>query len=477
MTETLKCDVLIVGGGPGGYPAAIRAGQHGLDTIIVEADRMGGTCLIRGCIPSKAIIHAADRFASMAELSGKGSQMGLSLTTAPDLDMKGMQAWKNGIVDQLSGGVSGLLKRAGVKIISGWATFSNAKTCTVETKSGTIRIEARSVVLAAGSKETELSVLPFDGKSILSSRDVLNLEDLPDSVTIVGAGYIGLELGIALSKLGTKVRFVEASGKILPGYDEDLTRPVSAWLKAHDIDVHLNAKANRAEFSDGTTRLHFEVGTGETQSIDSSKIIVAVGRRPALEDWGLDAMGIDMDPTGRFIKIDNQCRTSMSGVFAVGDITGEPMLAHRATAQGECVADILAGKKRVFDPRAIAAVCFTDPEIVSAGMSPHDAKASGEDVIVSQFPFAASGRALSMNAGGSKGFVRIVARKSDHVVLGLQAVGAHVSELSGEFALALEMGAVLEDIAATIHVHPTLTEATAEAAMVALGHPIHVAAG
>ncbi len=474
MSKSRKCQVLVVGGGPGGYPAAIRAGQLGLDTVLVEADRLGGTCLIRGCIPSKALIHAASKVDMMRHHAVDGAVMGIALAAPPQVDMAKLRGWKDGIVDKLSGGVEGLLKAAGVEPVAGWATFSEAKRCSVDTPDGPLEIEAEHVILANGSRESELPFLPFDGQTVISSRGALDLTEVPDHLAIVGAGYIGMELGIAFARLGSQVTFVEMGPEILPSYDRELTRPVSHWLKAHGVAVHLSARATGKGTSKGETVLKFQDADGKARTVRADRILVAVGRQPVTGGWGLETMGIDM--AGPFVKIDALCRTAMSGVYAIGDLTGEPMLAHRATAQGEMVAEVIAGHKRRFDPRAIAAVCFTEPEIVGAGMSPQEAEAAGEEVIVGRFPFAASGRALAVEAGDSRGFVRITARKSDHVVLGLHAVGAHVAELSGEFALAIEMGAVLEDIAGSIHVHPTLTEATAEAALAALGHPIHIAA-
>ncbi|MEO0785396.1 MAG: dihydrolipoyl dehydrogenase [Pseudomonadota bacterium] len=474
MTTTKKtCHTLVVGGGPGGYPAAIRAGQLGLDTILVEAGRLGGTCLIRGCIPSKTIIHAASKVEDMRHHANGGSgAMGITLKAAPELDMAGLRAWKDGIVDKLSGGVGGLLKAAKVQHIQGWATFKTAKTCTVATEDGEIEITAENVILATGSSETELPFLPFD-EDVISSTGALDLTDVPETLAVIGAGYIGLELGIAFAKLGSKVTFVEMGDAILPSYDTELTRPVAAWLKDHGVDVHLGAKATGKGTSKGKQVLKFEDADGKTRTTRADKILVAVGRRPRTEGWGLETMGLDMD--GSFIKVNARCETAMRGVYAIGDVTGEPMLAHRATAMGEAAAEIIAGHKRVYDPRSVAAVCFTEPEIVGVGLTPDEAKAAGEEVITGKFPMAASGRALSMEAAG-KGFVRITARKSDHVILGIHAVGAHVAELSGEFALAIEMGAVLEDLAGTIHVHPTLSETVMESALAALGHPIHIAA-
>ncbi len=473
MTRSLTCHTLVIGGGPGGYPAAIRAGQLGLDTILVEGERLGGTCLIRGCIPSKAIIHAAAKVDEMRQHANGASEMGISLTAPPDIDMKQLRAWKEGIVDKLSSGVGQLLKAAKVRHVEGWANFSNAKTCTVATKDGPVGITAENVVLANGSVETELPFLPFDDPDVISSTGALELETLPENLAVVGAGYIGLELGIAFARLGSKVTFVEMGEQILPSYDKELTRPVAQWLKANHVEVHLRAKATGKGTSKGKTVLKFDDADGKARTVRADKILVAVGRHARTKGWGLENMAVDMD--GPFVKVNERLETAMRGVYAIGDLTGEPMLAHKATAQGEAAAEVIAGRKRVFDPCAIAAVCFTEPEIVSVGLTPDEAKHAGEEVIVGKFPMAASGRALSMQAD-MKGFVRITARKSDHVILGLHAVGTHVAELSGEFALAMEMGAVLEDIAHTIHVHPTLTEATHEASLTALGHPVHIAA-
>ncbi len=409
MTQSRTCQVLVVGGGPGGYPAAIRAGQLGLDTIIVEADRLGGTCLIRGCIPSKAIIHAAGKVEAMTKHANGAGDMGISLNTAPSVDMGKLVEWKEGIVDKLSGGVGGLLKAAKVEAIHGWATFKDAKTCVVETKDGPVEITAQNVILANGSVETELPFMPFDGDVVISSRDALNLQQVPKHFVVVGAGYIGVELGTAFAKLGSKVTFVEMSDAIIPGFDGELTKPVAAWLKKHGVDVHLNAKAKGVGREGNATHLDYDDADGNTQSIQADKILVAVGRKPCVDGWGLDNMGLDRD--GPFIKVDDQCRTGMRGVYAIGDLVGEPLLAHKATAQGEMVAEIIAGEKRSFDKRAIAAVCFTEPEIVGVGLSPKEAEAKGEDVIVGRFPMAASGRALSMEAGEDRGFVRVTARK------------------------------------------------------------------
>ena len=470
MTQTtLTPKVLVVGGGPGGYVAAIRAGQLGLDTVLVEGDRAGGTCLIRGCIPSKALIHAASHFAAMAEAS-HAPRFGISLTTPPQLDMVQTAAWKEGVVDRLNKGVEGLLKRAKVKLVHGWATFSDAKTCTVQTAEGPVEIKAETVILATGSIPVELPFMPFGG-DVMSSTEALLLDKLPERLVVVGAGYIGLELGSAFRKFGSDVTIVEAAGSILPQYDAQLVKPVQDWLAKAGVKLHLGAKAVGVDTAGGHG-LRIETADGESLVLPADKILVTVGRRPNTKGWGLEAMGLDM--AGPFVKVDDQCRTAMRGVYAIGDLVGEPMLAHKASAQGEMVAEIIAGKPRKFDHAAIAAVCFTEPEIVSIGLAPGDTAPGGEETITGVFPLQASGRALSMDAGGDGGFVRVTARKSDHRILGVQAVGAHVSELSAEFALALSMGASIEDIAGTIHVHPTLSEGFHEASLRVLGHAIHV---
>lgn len=466
MSEIINTKVLIIGGGMGGYVAAIRLGQLGIEHTLVEADKLGGTCLIRGCIPSKALIHAAGKFETVAKAADGGT---LGITAAkPSIDLAQTVAWKDGVVAKLNGGVGGLLKRAKTRVINGWATFSDAKTCTVKTADGEQVIQAETVLLAAGSLPVELPFLKFGG-NVISSTEALSLSEVPKKLVVVGAGYIGLELGIAFRKMGAEVTVVEALDRILPLYDKPLTDPVKKWLEKHGVTLHLGVKAKGlSPKGDG---LVIEGADGKEVSLPADKVLVTVGRKPLTEGWGLENIGLDMD--GRFVKVDDQCRTTMSGVYAVGDLVGEPMLAHKSAAQGEMVAELIAGRKRVFDPVTIAAVCFTEPEIISAGLGPADVEGR-DDVIQASFPLQAIGRARAIEADEDGGFVRVIARKDDHRLLGVQAVGQHVSELSNDFALALEMGAVLEDIAGTIHVHPTLGEAFHEATLRALGHAIHI---
>ncbi|WP_226575371.1 dihydrolipoyl dehydrogenase [Acuticoccus sediminis] len=459
MTE-ITTRLLVLGAGPGGYVCAIRAGQLGIDTVIVDRGRLGGTCLNVGCIPSKALIHAADEFFRMGG-DPHLAEMGLT-AGAPSLDLARTVAWKDGIVSRLNGGVGGLLRKAKVRHVAGTARFRDGKTVEVESDGVPVTIKAERVVIATGSAPVELPGLPFGGP-VLSSADALSLTERPERLAVVGGGYIGLEIGTAFAKLGTKVTVVEAAARILPQYDAELTAPVAARLKALGVIVLTSARAGGYDAG----ALTVTTGEGEERLL-ADKVLVTVGRRPVTE--ALAPLSLDM--AGPFVAIDDTCETSMRGVYAIGDVTGEPMLAHRAMAQGEMVAELVAGHRRKWSARCIPAVCFTDPEIVSAGLSPAEAEANGEAAIVGVFPYKASGRAMSV--GRDDGFVRVVARADDHVLLGIQAVGAGVSELSSAFALAIEMGARVEDISGTIHAHPTMGEAFQEASLAALGMAVHI---
>ena len=459
----LRCKVVVIGGGPGGYVAAIRLGQLGLDTILVEAGRIGGTCLNVGCIPSKALIHAAAVAHGLREPRAL-SAIGLSVG-ASKLDFARTVAWKDAIVARLTGGVGALLKKARVRTLLGTATIVDGKTATVRADTGESRVQCDHLVIATGSEPAELPALRFGG-DILSSTDALALTEIPRSLAVVGAGYIGMELGMAFAKLGAKVTIVEALPKILPLYDPELTQPLAQRLA--DLGVETLVATRALGFADGALKV--AAVDGKERSIAADKVLVAVGRRAHTSGFGLETLDLAM--AGPFVRIDATCATSMRSVWAIGDVTGEPMLAHRAMAQGEMVAEIIAGQKRAFDHVAIPAICFTDPEIVAVGLSPEAAKAAHGEIGVGHFPFRANGRAMTLQ--DDEGFVRIVARADNHVVLGIHAVGAGVSELSAAFSLALEMGARLEDVALTIHAHPTLSEAFHEASLATLGRPLHI---
>jgi len=463
--KDIACKLLVIGAGPGGYVCAIRAGQLGVDTVIVESKRLGGTCLTVGCIPSKAIIHAAEEFHKARESAAGANPLGITLSD-PQIDLTKTMAWKDGAVGRLTSGVAGLLKKAKVKIVVGVARFTDGKTVAVETETGLQIIRAEAIVIATGSAPVALPSLPFGGP-VITSTQALALAEVPGRLIVVGGGYIGLELGTAFAKLGSAVTIVEAESRLLPLYDAELTRPVTKRLGELGVKVLTGVQAKGLAAKGGA--LLVAKGDEKEIRLDADKILVTVGRRPLVDGWGRDELALDMD--GRSVRIDEQCRASMRGIYAIGDVTGEPMLAHRAMAQGEMVAEIVAGHKRGWDKRAIPAVCFTDPEIVSVGLSPEAARRGGAEVLVGQFPFSANGRAMTKL--DDDGFTRVVARADNHLLLGVQAVGHDVSELAAAFALALEMGARLEDVAGTIHAHPTLGEAFHEAALKALGRALH----
>jgi dihydrolipoamide dehydrogenase len=462
--------LLVIGGGPGGYVAAIRAAQLGIDTTLVEGARLGGTCLNIGCIPSKALIHAGHEFHKACGYAGD-SALGISVRR-PELDIARTVAWKDGIVHRLTSGVAALLKKNGVNVIHGWANIVDGKTVDVtpadpKSADGAVTLHCRHLLLATGSVPVELPFMPFAGR-VVSSTEALSPASIPERLVVVGGGYIGLELGSVYAKLGAQVSVVEAAQRILPAYDGELTRPVAAAMQKQGIALHLQTSVLGLTPSGDAVRVRSADQT-ETE-LPADQVLVAVGRRPRTRGWGLEKLMLDMD--GRFVQVDDRCHTSMHNVWAIGDLAGEPMLAHRAMAQGEMVAEIIAGKRRTFEPAVIPAVCFTDPEVVVAGLGPDEAEQCGIDAVAALFPFAANGRSMTLES--TDGFVRVVARRDNHRIVGWQAVGAGVSELCTAFSQSIEMQARLEDVAGTIHAHPTLGEAVQEAALRALGHALHI---
>jgi dihydrolipoamide dehydrogenase len=470
--DTQSTTLLVIGGGPGGYIAAIRAAQLGIATTLVEGGQLGGTCLNIGCIPSKALIHAAEEFNKACHYAAD-SALGIHVQS-PRIELAQTVRWKDGIVAKLTAGVAALLKKNGVQVIKGWARIIDGKTVEVLQAVGSagpgpglLRISCRHLLLAPGSQAVALPNMPFGG-TVISSTEALSPSSLPQRLVVVGAGYIGLELGTAYRKLGVDVSVVESLERVLPAYDEELTKPVAASLQRLGVKFHPGCTVQGLNPSGDAVRVRN--GQGEELELPADRVLVAVGRRPRTQGWGLEGLMLDM--SGHAVKIDDQCRTSMRDVWAIGDLTGEPMLAHRAMAQGEMVAEIIAGKRRHFLPAAMPAVCFTDPEVVVVGQTPQSALQAGLDCISAIFPFAANGRAMTIES--TDGFVRVVARRDNHLIVGWQAVGRSVSELSAAFCHSIEMGALLEDVAGTIHAHPTLGEAVQEAALRALGHALHV---
>ena len=465
MSDTY--DVLVIGAGPGGYPAAIRASQLGLKTLIVEKSMWGGTCLNIGCIPSKALIEAGKTY----EKIDKATAMGISVGEK-SLDMGKLQEWKGGIVDKMTSGVRGLCKGNGAELANGTARFTSSTTAEITPADGSeaYTVTFTHAVIATGSVPIELPMFRFDEEKVLSSTGVLALSEVPGHVVVVGGGYIGLECGQMLRKLGAEVTVIELADQVLPGFDKEIVRFVARKMKKSGIRTILGGKAGAAREDGDGLIVSVETSKGP-EEIACDKLVVTVGRKPYTEGLGLEAAGLATDERG-FLQVDSQLRTSVPNIFAVGDVTGNPMLAHRATKQGEVVGEVLAGKNVACDYKTVPAVVFTDPEIATAGLMEDEAKVAGFDVKVGKFPWGANGRALTMQS--TDGFVKVIADAKDNQVLGVAICGPHASDLISEAALAVEMDAFVEDMGLTIHPHPTLGEAVMEAANKTLGHAIHV---
>jgi dihydrolipoamide dehydrogenase len=460
-------EVLVVGAGPGGYVAAIRAAQLGLDTTLVERDAYGGACLNRGCIPSKALITGADRVHGVAN----AEEMGIHAD--PAVDMKGMQSWKDGVVDRLTGGVEKLCKANGVNLVEGTAEFDSADRVRVAhggEGQGSESVEFEHAIVATGSRPMQIPGFEFDGEHVLSSTDALELDTVPDELVVVGAGYIGMELSTAYAKLGTDVTVVEMLDDVLPGYEDDVARVVRKRAEELGVDFHFGEGASGWEPHGEGVKVTTETEAGDESTYQGDKVLVAVGRTPVTDTLALENVGLEPDDGG-FLETDEFGETAVEGIYAVGDVAGEPMLAHKASAEGEVVAEHIAGEPSAKDFQAVPAAVFTDPEIGTVGMTEAEAAEAGFDPVVGQMPMNASGRALTL--GETEGFVRVVADGETGFVLGGQIVGPEASELVAELALAVELGATLEDVGRTIHTHPTLAEATMEAVKNAQGHAIH----
>lgn len=465
VSET-ETEVLVIGAGPGGYVGAIRAAQNGLDTTLVEKGAIGGVCLNRGCIPSKALITGAD----LAHEATTAEEMGIYAD--PAVDMAGMTGWKDGVVDRLTSGVEQLCTANGVTLVDGEASFVDDNRVRVTDSDGETRtIDFEYAIIATGSRPIQLPHLEFEHEHVWSPRDALEADAVPDQLVVVGGGYIGMELATVYAKLGSDVTVVEMLEGILPPYGDDVTRVVRERAEHLGIEFHLGETATGwTARSDGAYRLRTEADGGEESTYPADRILVAVGRRPVTETLDLERVGLEPTENG-FLETDDRARTERDHIFAVGDVAGEPMLAHKASKEGIVAAEVIAGEPAAFDTRAIPAVVFTDPEIATVGMTEAEAEDSGFDPVIGEMPFRASGRALT--TGCTDGFVRIVADAESGFVLGGQIVGPEASELIAELTLAVEMGATLDDVAATIHTHPTLAEAVMEAAENAQGKAIH----
>jgi dihydrolipoamide dehydrogenase len=463
---TTEVDVLVLGAGPGGYVAAIRAAQLGKSVAIVDVDEVGGVCLNRGCIPSKALISAAHHYEGMKD--SKDSDMGI-VAEAVSVNFEKVQSWKEGIVKKLTGGVEGLLKGNKVTILKGEALFASENEVRVLDGYEANRYKFEHCIIATGSRPIELKPFPYGGR-ILSSTEALALTEIPKSMIVIGGGYIGVELGQTFAKFGTKVTILEGQKQILDAFEKQLTQPVSKSLKKSGVEIVTQALAQSAEQNDTEVTVTYKVKDEEKQ-VTAEYLLVTVGRKPNTDELGLEAAGIEKDDRG-YIKVDQQCKTNVPNVYAIGDIVAGPALAHKASYEGKVAAEVIAGHASIVDYKVIPAVVFSEPEIASVGISESEAKDEGIEISVGKFPFGANGRALSLDA--SDGYVKVVAAKDTGIVLGAQIVGIEASNLIAELGLAIEMSATLEDIALTIHAHPTLGEITMEAAEVALGQAVHM---
>lgn len=455
--------VTIIGGGPGGYVAALRAAAEGLEVRLVERQELGGTCLNVGCVPSKALLQVATQ-RQAAAMGPPGS----GVAVAP-VDLEAVQSWKSQIVDRLRGGVGGLLRSAGVEVVEGTAQLAGPGRVTVSTGAGQQVLESDAVILATGSAPSSLPMLPVDGQRVLSSTEALELDEVPERVAIVGAGYIGLELATALHGFGSKVTVLEVADRVLPGLHAGAAQVLAEALVADGVDLRLSV---RVEGDDGA-RLTIQ-GAGGPEQLEVDRIIVAVGRRPRTDGLGLETVGLATDPTG-LLAVDGWCRTAADGVHAIGDITPGPALAHRASAQGKVVAEYLAGGSVRFEPAAIPAVVYTSPQISTVGWTVEQAEAAGVPAVEHRFPFTGNARALVH--GDHDGVAYVVSDPEHGRLLGVHLVGHEVGEQVGLGALALEMGAVLDDVGDTVLAHPTLTEVIGEVVDVARGRPLHTAGG
>lgn len=467
MAQTF--DVVVVGAGPGGYVCAIRSAQMGLKTAIIEREFMGGVCLNVGCIPSKALITAGH---FLHKMQHDAPTMGLSINGDVKIDMKQMQAWKKSVCDRMSGGVEQLLKGNTVTIIRGEASFKSTTELTVKTAAGSESVTAKNFVIATGSRPIEIPGFAFDEKLVCSSTGGLAIDKKIESAVVIGGGYIGLEIGSMLSNFGTKVTVVEANKGLLVGLaDPECVQVVARKLKKNGVDVMLEAKAKSWKKSGKGVEVTVEVG-GKEQVLKADKVLVTVGRRPNSDQANIKGVGIVIDEKG-FVKVNSQRRTNVPNIFAIGDIACQPMLAHKASHEGVMVAEIMGGLKRAYEVKTVPSVIFVDPEIAAAGMTEDECTAAGyADLKIGKFPFAANGRAVSLME--TDGFIKIIADAKTNIVLGVHIVGPEASNLISEAALAIEMGARVEDIALTIHPHPTLGETMMEAAEATLGHAIHI---
>ena len=460
----IEADVAIIGGGPGGYVCGIRAAQLGLKTVVVEADRLGGECVNYGCIPSKSLISVS----KLADKLKEADKFGLRVTGV-SVDFVQLQKWKGEVVSRLVSGIELLLKGYHATIVKGEAEVLSKDRIVVTTDQGREEISCRNLVLATGTRTSSLPELEFDGGLVIGSKEGLDMKYAPKRLMVVGGGAIGLEFASMFQKLGSAVTIVEIMDQLLPGSDLDVVRVVHRKLESRGARIYLKSKVIKVNKKNSEAAVEVETPDGRA-TVEVDKILVSVGRKPRTEKLNLRALGVQTDPRG-YIATDNRMQTNVPGVYAIGDLRGPPLLAHKASREGMVAAEVIAGMPSAADWKVIPDAVFCDPEVSSVGLTEAKALEAGYKVRRSRFQFAALGRALT--AGEPEGFVKVISNEEDGLVLGVQIVGPEASDLISEVALAIEMGATVEDIALTIHPHPTLPEAIMEASESAAGRPIH----
>ena len=462
--ETRESDVVVIGAGPGGYAAAFHAADLGLQVTLVDSrEELGGVCLHAGCIPSKALLFVSQLLGEARRAQEFGIHFG-----DPEIDVQTLRKWKEGVVSQLSGGLSDLAKRRGVRFVRGSARFENSQSLGLE-DSEISRITFKHAVIATGSRPMGIPGIEIESDRVMDSTAGLKLEEVPKTLLVVGGGYIGLELGTVYASLGSQVTLVELTDGLLPGVDRDLVRPLGRRMQDLFAQVHLNTRVVAMKETERGIEANFEGEITQQQSFD--KVLVSVGRQCNSDQLGLENTKVERDDKGA-IRVDEQCRTADREIFAIGDVAAQPMLAHKATREGKVVAQVMAGQDVTFDNMAVPAVVFTDPEVAYCGLTEIQARSEGRKIKVTRFPWVASGRAVTV--GRTEGLTKIIFDPESGQVLGVGLVGVHAGELIGEGVLAVEMAALAEDLASTIHTHPTFSETLGEAAEAFLGQAMHL---
>lgn len=459
----IETDTIVIGAGPGGYVAAIRAAQLGQKVTIVEKGELGGVCLNVGCIPSKALLSASHRFHNAQH----SEDMGV-VAEKVALNFEKVQEFKNGVVKKLTGGVAGLMKGNKIDVVNGEAYFVDENNLKVMTEKASQTYTFKNAIIATGSRPIEIPNFKF-GKRVIDSTGALSLQEVPKKLVVVGGGYIGSELGTAYANFGSEVTILEGAKDILGGFEKQMTQIVKKGLKAKGVEIVTEAMAKSAEETENGVKVTYEAG-GETKEIDADYVLVTVGRRPNTDELGLEELGLKMSDRG-LVEVDEQSRTSISNIYAIGDIVAGPPLAHKASYEAKVAAEAIAGEKSAVDYLGIPAVCFTEPELATVGYTEASAKEEGLEIKAAKFPFAANGRALALNE--TAGFVKLITLKENGLLIGAQVAGTGASDIIAELGLAIETGMTAEDVSLTIHAHPTLGEISMEAAEVALGTPIH----